>query len=142
MPLIAQTHCSVLSIVLCSQTVIYVVSKSTNHDKNYWGEHIKSWAPHLKIQINVYFQNKMKTMETARFGNLEMSCKSCSLLETILNLTDRSNFLIWSCMLQINRIYLQVLFDWVVLVERHIKKYMNWKVINITGLILWIWEHD
>lgn len=42
MPLIAKTHCFVLSIVLCNQTVIYVVSKSTNQDKNYWGEHIKS----------------------------------------------------------------------------------------------------
>lgn len=41
MPLIAQTHCFVLSIVVFNQTVIYVVSKSTNQDKNFCKEHIK-----------------------------------------------------------------------------------------------------
>lgn len=57
----------VLSTVFHSQMLTYVVSKSTNQDKNYWKGKTKSLGTQLKIEIYIYFQNKMKILEPARY---------------------------------------------------------------------------
>lgn len=54
--LTAQTHCFVLSIVLRSQIVTYVVSKSTNQDKSYWRTYKKVSTPAENSNRCIFFK--------------------------------------------------------------------------------------